>query len=61
MYADGKQETSQRSTASANPEVHACLCISCAFLALAFTAPSAQSLPRPNVVMFIMDDLGTAT
>ena len=34
------------------------LCISCAFLALAFTAPSAQSPPRANVVMFIMDDLG---
>ncbi len=34
------------------------LCFSCAFVALAFTAPSAQSPPRPNVVMFIMDDLG---
>ena len=34
------------------------LCLSCAFVALAFTAPSAQSPPRPNVVMFIMDDLG---
>jgi arylsulfatase A-like enzyme len=34
------------------------LCLSCAFVALAFTAPSAQSPPRPNVVVFIMDDLG---
>ena len=34
------------------------LCLSCAFVALAFTAPSAQSPPRPNVVIFIMDDLG---
>ena len=34
------------------------LCLSCAFVALAFTASSAQSPPHPNVVMFIMDDLG---
>ncbi len=34
------------------------LCLSCAFVALAFTAPGAQSSPRPNVVMFMMDDLG---
>ena len=33
-------------------------CLSCAFVALAFTTPSAQLPPRPNVVMFIMDDLG---
>jgi hypothetical protein len=31
------------------------LCLGCAFVALAFTAQSAQSPPRPNVVMFIMD------
>jgi arylsulfatase A len=34
------------------------LCLGCAFAALAFTAQSAQSPPRPNVVVFIMDDLG---
>jgi arylsulfatase A-like enzyme len=34
------------------------LCVSCAFVVLAFTAPSAQTPPRPNVVMVIMDDLG---
>jgi hypothetical protein len=33
------------------------LCLGCAFVALAFTAPGAQS-PPPNVVMFFMDDLG---
>ena len=34
------------------------LCLSYAFVALALTAPSAQPSARPNVVMFIMDDLG---
>ena len=34
------------------------LCASCALVLLAFTVPAAQPPPRPNVVMFIMDDLG---
>ena len=34
------------------------LCLSCALIALASIAPSAQPVTRPNVVMFIMDDLG---
>ena len=32
--------------------------LSFAFVALALTAPSSQAPSRPNVVMFIMDDLG---
>ena len=34
------------------------LCLTFAFVALALTAQSAQSPQPPNVVMFIMDDLG---
>jgi arylsulfatase A-like enzyme len=34
------------------------ICVSCALVALAFTTPDAQSQPRPNIVIFIMDDLG---
>lgn len=34
------------------------LCLSCALIALASVAPSAQPVTRPNVVMVIMDDLG---
>jgi hypothetical protein len=29
-----------------------------ALITLAFGAPTTQTLPRPNVAMFIMDDLG---
>ena len=32
--------------------------LTCALVSLAFAVPAAQSSPRPNVVMFIMDDLG---
>ena len=34
------------------------LCLGCAVVALAFATPAAQLPSRPNVVMFIMDDLG---
>lgn len=34
------------------------LCLSCALVALAFAAPTAQAPPRPNIVLVIMDDLG---
>ena len=34
------------------------LCLSCALVSLTFTVPTAQSPLRPNIVMFIMDDLG---
>jgi arylsulfatase A-like enzyme len=34
------------------------LCLGCALVALAFGTPAAQPQSRPNVVLFIMDDLG---
>lgn len=34
------------------------LCLSCALVVLAIIAPSTQTVTRPNIVMFIMDDLG---
>jgi arylsulfatase A-like enzyme len=32
--------------------------VSCALVGLVFATPDAQSQPRPNIVIFIMDDLG---